>query len=180
MPESWWNDWWAIGGRRNSHHADRPSSEYVHPEAHKIGIIGEAFFGWMVGQEAATDVNAIAGDDGTDFPNLDVKTADYLPRPWLKVRADKVAKAPSGRLYALVAVNARTRQVRYCGYVTRENLLTLKPTQIRLRSDRSSDRTGLQRSENLGPSSYVIENEFSLTRTLPPGFTLNPKFLTGP
>lgn len=178
IPDAAWNRWWKIGELRTADHRGRASSEYMHRHAHEIGAIGEHYFGWMVGLEAAADVNPVAGDDGFDFPNLDVKTAEIISWPWLKIRADKADAAPAGFTFALVAVDIASRSARYCGYVTKEMLAGLRPTKLTLRDDRSSEYTGLKRSLKYGPLSYILKGESLLIKALPPGFQVSPEFST--
>lgn len=175
-----WDYWWEIGRRRSVHHAGRLTSEYTHPNSHELGAIGEYFFGWIVGQRAADDLNELAGDDGCDFLNVDVKAVEIIDRPWLKVRKEKNDSAPDGFAFALVAVDIRSHVARYCGYATKEMLAKLTPQQIALRVDRSTAHTGLKRSAAYGPLSYIVKDERSLVRALPPGFSVSESFLREP
>lgn len=177
IPDDIWNKGWDVGRRRSEDHRLRVTSEYVHPNSHELGAIGEYYFGWMVGMEAADDVNPVAGDDGYDFPDVDVKASEDIEQPWLKVRAEKVAEAPGTFAFALVAVDVENHVARYCGYATAERLAAVPPTRIRLRRSRATSVTGLQRSEEHGPLSHIIKSPASLTRDLPPGFEPDPIFL---
>jgi hypothetical protein len=177
IPDDAWAFWWNVGRLRSADHRLRATSEYVHPNSHELGAIGEFFFGWMVGMRAAADVNPVAGDDGFDFPNVDVKASENIDQPWLKARIEKVAAAPAGFAFALVGIDVDTKTARYCGYATRERLQEFKPDQIPLRQSRATSVTGLRRSASHGPSSHIIRTPALLTRSLPPGFEPDPGFL---
>jgi hypothetical protein len=166
VPLALWNDLMEIGRRRTEGKRLYNSSEYLHPKAHEMGVVGEWRVATLLGQPYATDVSTF-GDDGYDLPgNIDVKCSESFKYPWLKVR---VEKAVPGRRFALVAMDFSRRAVRYVGYITSEELQRIcKPERIVLRPSRATEITGLKRDEKLGPESYVLRDVSVLTRALPP------------
>ncbi len=93
---------------------------------------------------------------------------------------DKVKEKPAGFLFPLIAIDSERRIGRYCGYATKEMLIDLKPSRIKLNPKRAASISGRPRSEEFGPWNYTIEDETKLIRRVPPGFAVSMDFVRAP
>lgn len=166
VPLAIWNHLWRIGEARSRQKLQYESSEYLDPNSHELGVIGEWTFGRLVGLPAAEDINPL-GDPGFDFPGVDVKAAKIFQYPWLKVREEKIV---DGIVFALVAIDVRQHVVRYCGYADAALLRKYKAERLLLNEKFRTERTGRKRDEQLGPLSRIIRAERQLIKALPPPY----------